>query len=234
MAFLYETHIHTNASSLCGVFTPEEIVHRFKGLGYTGIFVTDHFFNGNTCVPYKNLSWEEAIDQYCSAYERAKAEGDKIGLDVFFGFENSYSGNDILTYGLGKDWLKAHPEIMQMSIRKYCEFARSEGGFVVQPHPFREAGYIEVIRLLPRSVDAVEVINGHCSDFQNDRAREYALNYDLAPTAGSDFHGRTSFLTAVSSEKRLASVADYCEAVRSRSVTPIVFFDKREEKILCD
>ena len=234
MAFLYETHVHTTAASRCGVFSPEENVHRFKSMGYTGIFITDHFFNGNTSVPYKELPWEEAIDQYCSAYERAKAEGDKIGLDVFFGFENSYTGNDILTYGLGKDWLKAHPEIMQMSIRQYCEFARAEGGLVVHAHPFREAGYIDVIRLLPRSVDAVEVLNGHCTDFQNDRALEYARNYNLGVTAGSDFHGRHTFLCAASLEKRLQSVSDYCEAVRSFAVTPVVTFDKREENVPCD
>ncbi|MBQ4322475.1 MAG: PHP domain-containing protein [Clostridia bacterium] len=235
MAFIYDTHIHTSVGSRCGHVPPEEVVRRFKKRGYTGIFITDHFFNNpSTTVPFKEIPWEDAIEQYCLPYETAKKEGEKVGLQVFFGFENSYQGNDILTYGLDKEWLKAHPEIMQMPIRQYCEFARSEGGLVVHAHPFREAGYIDLIRLMPRSVDAVEVLNASCSDFQNARAAEYATNYDLAVTGGSDYHAGKSFLCATSSKVPFASVGDFCDAVRRREVTPIVTYDRRDEKILCD
>ena len=104
MSYLYDTHIHTSVGSHCSQVLPEEAVHRFKKMGYTGIFITDHFFNNpSTTVPYKDIPWREAVAQYCVPYERAKAEGDKVGLDVFFGFENSYQGNDILTFGLGQD-----------------------------------------------------------------------------------------------------------------------------------
>lgn len=234
MEYIYDTHIHTSVGSKCGHNLPEEQVHRFKKMGYAGIFITDHFFNGNTAVPYEELPWEEAVDQYCIPYERAKAEGEKIGLDVFFGFENSYKGNDILTFGLDKNWIKAHPEIMEMTIRQYCEFARSEGGLVVHAHPFREAGYIDVIRLMPRSVDAVEILNGSCTDFQNDRAAEYARNYDLAVTGGSDFHQQKPLLCATSSPVRFRDVSEFCDAVRNRQVTPVVSFDGRKEDRLCD
>lgn len=235
MAFLYEMHIHTSVGSRCGRMLPEDVVRLFHRYGYAGIFITDHFFNNpSTTVPFKEISWEDAIDQYCLPYERAKAEGDRIGLQVFFGFENSYQGNDILTYGLGKDWLKSHPEIMEMPIRQYCEFARSEGGLVVHAHPFREAGYIDLIRLLPRSVDAVEVRNGNCTEFQNDRAAEYARNYDLALSAGSDFHRPQSILCGLASPIRLSTVEDICSAVRNRTVTPTVVFNGREEGKVCE
>ena len=125
MAYLYETHLHTSVGSKCSSQTPEEQLRRFQYYGYTGVFITDHFLNGNTTVD-RSLPWEDAICAYCRAYEEACEVGARIGIDVFFGFESSYAGNDVLTYGLGKDWLLAHPEIMDLSMRAYCEFARSE------------------------------------------------------------------------------------------------------------
>ena len=239
MSFLYETHIHTLVGSRCGKVLPEEIVRRFHRRGYDGIFITDHFLNNpSTTVPYRTVPWADAIDQYCIPYERAKAEGDKIGLKVFFGFENSYEGNDILTYGLEKDWLKAHPEIMDMPLRQYCEFARSEGGLVVHAHPFREAAYVNMIRLLPRSVDAVEALNGNCTDFENRMAQEYAANYGLPVTGGSDYHRSKPYLCSTASEVPLGDVSEFCVAVRKKLVSAAVTFDGRSEdksrEKLCD
>ncbi len=235
MGFIYDTHIHTSLGSRCGTNPPEEQVHRFWRMGYTGIFITDHFFNNpSTTVPFRDISWEDAVDQYCLPYERAKAEGEKVGLDVFFGFENSYQGNDILTFGLGKDWLKRHPEIMDLPIKDYCDFARSEGGLVVHAHPFREASYIELIRLLPRSVDAVEILNGTCSDFQNAMAAHYAENYGLATTGGSDFHRPKNLLCAVESPVRFRDVSEFCDAVREKRITPVVTFNGRANGSVCD
>lgn len=235
MGYLYDPHVHTSAGSRCASVAPEEVVRRFHKMGYAGIFITDHFFNNpSTTVPFQELPWEEAVEQYCRPYEMAKAEGEKVGLQVFFGFENSYQGNDILTYGLGKDWLKAHPEIMDMPIRQYCEFARAEGGLVVHAHPFREAKYIDLIRLLPRCVDAVEILNGGCTDFENRMAAEYAANYNLPVTGGSDYHRSKPFLCAVEASSSLADEADFCEKVRSRALIPVVSHDGRADGILCE
>ena len=55
---------------------------KYKEEGYTGIIVTDHFFNGNTTVP-RDLPWEERVELFCKGYENAKAKGDEIGLDVY-------------------------------------------------------------------------------------------------------------------------------------------------------
>ncbi len=233
MGYIYETHLHTNVGSLCSSQIPEEQIRRLHRYGYTGAFVTDHFLNGNTAVP-KGLSWEDSMDVLYHAYERAKAEGDKIGFDVFFGFESSYQGNDVLTYGLEKDWLKAHPEIMEMPIRQYCEFAREQGGFVVHAHPFREAGYIDLIRLMPRSVDAVEILNGNRNDFENERAEEYARNYQLPVTAGSDLHIPQKRLVGVEVPERFSSPLDYGAAVLNGTAVPVTVYDRREEGIVCD
>ena len=99
MKFLYETHMHTHPVSACAVSSPEEMVRYYKEQGFTGIVVTDHFINGNTNCP-QHFSWEKKIEFYASGYNRAKIEGDKCGLDVFFGLEYSYQGTDFLVYGI--------------------------------------------------------------------------------------------------------------------------------------
>lgn len=74
MSYLYEVHLHTNAASACARSAGSEYISYYKNLGYDGIIVTDHFFNGNCCVP-KDLPWDERVDIFCSGYEDARAEG---------------------------------------------------------------------------------------------------------------------------------------------------------------
>ena len=93
-----------------------------------------------------------------------------------------------LDHGLDKEWLLDNPDLLELSINEYCDRVRSAGGFIVHAHPFREAAYINMIRLLPRKVDAVEVINASRLDFENECAMQYADNYDLMKIAGSDNH----------------------------------------------
>ena len=47
----YETHAHTSETSRCSHISGGELAEFYKSLGYTGLFITDHFFNGNTTVP---------------------------------------------------------------------------------------------------------------------------------------------------------------------------------------
>jgi len=213
--YKYDTHTHSSEVSLCATLSAEELVHFYKSKGFRGIFVTNHFLNGNTRVP-RELGWRERIDMFCSGYEKAYKEGEKIGLDVFFGWEYSYHGTDLLTYGLDKDWLISHPEVMEVDMNRYCDLVREEGGIIIQAHPFREAPYIDMVRLLPRKVDGVEVYNGNSSDFENDRALEYARNYGLLETAGSDTHHRTQKrLCGIRLKRPLVDAHDMLDALKS-------------------
>jgi hypothetical protein len=188
--FKYETHAHTAEVSRCASISGKDIARFYKAKGYTGLIITDHFFNGNTLVP-SNLSWEERVEWFCSGFENAYTEGEKIGLHVFFGWEYTYKGTDFLTYGLDKSWLLDHPDLLSLSLTDYCALVHRDGGFIIHAHPFRQADYINMIRLLPHKVDAVEVINVFNTDFENKQAEEYANNYDLYKIAGSDnHHGR--------------------------------------------
>ena len=222
MLYKYETHMHTSEGSLCSSSSAEEMAMKYKSEGYTGVFVTDHFFNGNCAVP-KDLPWDEKVDRYCLGYEHAKAKGDEIGLDVFFGVEFGNGETDLLTYGIDKHWLKAHPEIMDMPFEEYVPFARAEGAMVIQAHPFREAPYIHKF-VLVHGVDGIEILNdsmrGDRSIF-NDRAKIYAGWYDLPVTAGSDAHNTTDrfYGGGVALEHRIKSPSDYISAVKERKLS---------------
>ena len=214
-AFLYETHLHTSQSSKCASADAKTQVEFYKNLGYTGIIVTDHFLNGNTNVP-KDLSWKERIDQFCLSYEIAVLEGNKIGLDVFFGWEFSYNGTDLLTYGLDKSWLLLHENIDRLRINEYCDLVHQYGGLIVHAHPFREASYIDYIRLFPSRTDAVEVYNANRSDFENKQALDYANSYGLKQSSGSDNHtGFQKFYGGVSSPNRFNSINDFITFILS-------------------
>lgn len=221
--YKYETHMHTLEASACANSSGAEMADKYKAEGYTGIIVTDHFFNGNSAVPF-SLPWKERIELYCTGYENAKKRGDKIGLDVFFGFEFGDGGSDYLVYGLDKQWLIQNDHILDMGLTGFLEYARFSGGFVVQAHPFRDYDYIRSTTHAPHFTDAVETVNashirwGH-AEF-NDRAKLYAEWYGLPATGGSDSHNAYDkwYGGGIMSEKRFTSVADYSKAVRERKV----------------
>lgn len=185
--FCYETHMHTCEASACATATAVEQARFYKEMGYTGIVVTNHFFNGNTCVP-RDLPWEKRVEIFCSGYELARAEGEKIGLDVFFGWEYCYNGSEMITYGLDKAWLLEHPETERLGINEYADLIHENGGFLIHAHPMREAWYIPYIRLYPRKVDAAEIFNASRPDDENARNAEYAKMFGLPLTSGSDNH----------------------------------------------
>ncbi len=221
--YRYETHLHTAEASGCAQATGAEMAEKYKAAGYTGIIVTDHFFNGNSSVP-RNLPWKERVELFCKGYEHAKAKGDEIGLDVFFGFEYGDGGSDFLVYGLDKQWLLDNDNILEMELTRFLEYARSCGGIIFQAHPFRDCDYIRSTTHAPHFVDGVEVVNmSHTRPEFNERAKLYAQWYDLPVTSGSDSHNTTTrwFAGGVLSEKKFTSALDYARAVVNGEITII-------------
>lgn len=215
-SFKYDIHTHTSEASKCGLISGSQLVKYYKRLGYTGICITDHFFNGNTAVP-KELPWDERVELFCKGYENAYEEGRKLDFDVFFGWEYSYKGTDLLTFGLDKQLLLNHPDLLSLSVNDYCDLVRSDGGFIVQAHPFREAYYISKIRLLPRKVDAVETINEGNTDFENQCADKYADMYNLIKVAGSDTHSdQLVRVSGIQLRRRLKDINDMISAIKNR------------------
>lgn len=211
--FKYEMHCHTAECSKCAKINAEDLVRFYFDKGFSGICITDHFLNGNTTVT-KDACWDSRISMFMEGYNRAKVMGDRLGIDVFPAWEYSYRGTDFLTYGLDEEWLHRNPDCLQWKVSEYCDRVHEDGGIIVQAHPFREAGYIEMIRLMPRHVDAVETINANRTDFENDMADKYADSYNLLKTAGSDNHtGMQPRLAYVEFDRKINSLGELLKAM---------------------
>ena len=214
--YLYETHLHTMPVSKCARADAKEVVEFYKSLGYSGIFITNHFIDGNINID-KTAPYKEKIEFYFSDYELAKELGEKNGLDVFLGIEMSYGGTDFLVYGLDKEWFLSHPEIESMKKSDELAFMASEGALIIQAHPFREAAYIDHIRLFPRRVHGVEIYNADRTDFENGLAKQYSDNYSLLHFAGSDNHvGKSQIkLGGMSFSSPIKNEADFVTRIKS-------------------
>ena len=220
--YLYETHMHTSEGSACAHADGANMARAYAEKGYTGIIITDHFFYGNTAAD-RRLGWHDWVEQFCLGYEHAKAEGDKLGLQVFFGWESGYDGTEFLIYGPDKEWLLKHPEIRDATVQEQFALIHEAGGIVSHAHPFREAPYIKEIRLFPEYVDAVEGINASHSSFAmrpdewheeyNERALAYAKEHNLPLTAGSDQHSTKMICGGMLFPRRLADIHEFTRAV---------------------
>ena len=225
MKYRYETHLHTSPVSACSRSSVEESVRAYKELGYAGLFITNHFIGGNIAKEVRGQSYVEQLEFYYGAYVEGKRIGDEIGIDVFFAIETSYKGTDFLVYGLDIDWYRAHPEIMEMTKKEQLAFMKAEGALLIQAHPFREASYIDHIRLYPRDVEGVEIINSSRAPEENEMARMYAEHYGLIPFAGSDNHKGPDHkvFAGMESDTPIKDVADFVRQVRDGEMQVFVF-----------
>lgn len=220
--FLYETHMHTREASLCSGASGREMARVYAAAGYTGIIITNHFFYGNTCVD-RSLPWSDWVEGYCKGYENAKEEGDRLGLQVFFGWESGYGGPEFLVYGLDKQWLLDHPEIKDATVEEQLQLVHADGGIISQAHPFREASYIQGIKLYPEYVDAVEILNAsHKNPSFNEKARAYAQEYNLPVTAGSDQHHTNMIGGGMVFPRKLTDIHDFANAVMNREAIALL------------
>ena len=160
--------------------------------------------------------------QFLVGYEGAKAEGEKIGLDVFCGYESGYQGTEFLIYGVDREWLKRTREIEEATVEEQYALVHKAGGMVIHAHPFRKAPYIPKTRLYPAHVDGVEAVNAahsnpksieHYHPDYDEKAVAYAEEHGLLMTAGSDIHVADLFGGGMAFKRKLCSGKDYVQAV---------------------
>lgn len=221
--YLYETHLHTSQCSACARNTGEEMARAAKEYGYAGIIVTDHNWGGNTCVD-RSLPWEQWVELFTAGYKSAYNWGRDNDLDVFWGYEAGYRGTEFLIYGVSPEWMKAHPQLRTADIPEQFDLVHQAGGMVIHAHPYREEWYIPEIRLLPDYVDGVEGVNAthsnpkstaHNAPAYDTRAIAYANAHNFPMTAGSDIHTTNLFGGGLLFRRRLTSIQDFMDTVRS-------------------
>ena len=214
--YLYETHCHTKAVSACATLTAEELVEMYVANGYAGVFITDHFLNGNTTLHklLPNADYREKIQAFCASYEEVKRVAG-TRLQVFFGLEYSYKGTDVLVYGWKEEQLQEMENILSMSMRELCEFCKENGALAIQAHPFREGNYIDHIRLFPQA-EGIETYNAARDERCNRLADFFAEEYGKIKIGGSDMHAPwMQNLSGMAFEEPLRDEQDFINRLRA-------------------
>ena len=184
MQFKTELHAHTSEVSPCGHVTAPEVAERFIAEGYSSLVITNHYCD--SVIDNIKGSWQEKMDYYVYPYHLMKEyAGDR--LNVILGCELRFEGsiNDYLIYGMTEEFLRQNPDLHKMNLRTFADLAHESGMLVVQAHPFRNG--ITIVN--PALLDGMETFNGTPSyDGRNRVAEEWAKQYGLIRTSGSDFH----------------------------------------------
>ena len=184
MQFKTELHAHTSEVSPCGHVTAPEVAERFIAEGYSSLVITNHYCD--YVIDNIKGSWQEKMDYYVYPSHLMKEyAGDR--LNVILGCELRFEGsiNDYLIYGMTEEFLRQNPDLHKMNLRTFADLAHESGMLVVQAHPFRNG--ITIVN--PALLDGMETFNGTPSyDGRNRVAEEWAKQYGLIRTSGSDFH----------------------------------------------
>ena len=184
---LIDLHAHTSGISKCCRIDAPKVVAEAKAAGLDGIVLTNHYQKSNM----KEDSLESYVEKYIDEYYRTEAYGRKIGCRVFFGVEvtmEQYPKVHMLLYGIDPEYLRAHPDLFDLTQKELYELTKAGGGIMVQAHPFRNGTTV----LDPDYLDGVE-INCH-PIYKKSYAQELidiAEKEHLLLTCGGDYHADT-------------------------------------------
>lgn len=184
--YYYDLHIHTSNVSPCAHVEAEEVVRLYAEAGYTGIVITDHYYD-RFFERLEPLSWPDKVARYLEGYQRARKTGEILGVDVLLGAEIKLNNslNDYLVYGMTEEFLLEYPALYELNLEQLSSLLRGHGMLLYQAHPFRNY----MARVDPALLDGIEVFNGNPRhNSRNHLAAAYARAHGLGMVSGSDFH----------------------------------------------
>jgi predicted metal-dependent phosphoesterase TrpH len=153
----YDLHIHSKYS-YDSLLSPSKILKIAKKQGLDGIAVTDH----NTI----------------SGGLSTQKENRDPDFEVIVGAEIKTEYGDVIGLSLNE-------EISSRCFLEVIDEIRSQGGYSVLAHPYRQ--YSSPEKIIVR-VDFIEVFNSRSSFFQNQKSQMLAKEANKKITAGSDAH----------------------------------------------
>jgi len=156
MIILLDLHVHSN-SSFDSILSPKIIAKLIKRQGLHGYALTDH----------------DTVDNLEEAGFYAK----KSGLIFIPGIERKTDKGDILGLFINEN-------IISYDFEEVISEIRGKGGIVVLPHPFKS--HEKVTEEDWKKFDAIEVLNGRCTDEMNTRSIIKANR--MSRLGGSDAH----------------------------------------------
>lgn len=185
--YLYDAHVHTKESSLCGHVPAKAMVEAYRELQYTGIAITDHLNEENMQGGHFQNDWQAYMDHFLHGYRQAKAQGDAADFDVVLGAEIRFltDDSDYLLFGIDEAFLRENPFLHRTTLKQFYKKYHKQL-LIVRAHPFR---FLE-FPVLPKYLHGVEAIN--CNErHPNRNEMAFALakkHTHLLKICGSDAH----------------------------------------------
>lgn len=216
--YKYDLHVHSIGGSACGHDTVENMMKKFKEVGFTGFALTNHFLHGYTGVD-RSLPWCDFVDKYASYYYDNLKTAQKLDFDLIFGLEEKYdAGKEFLVYGITPEILLKYPELQNMDITIWSEIVRNNGGFIAYAHPFRNRDYIPDPYTMPdiSLVDGIEAYNRGNDPEDNELAIKTFKNSGKILIAGGDLHSinfNDSF--GIKTNERIKTTEQLAEVLKS-------------------
>ncbi len=179
-----ELHSHSFPASQCSRISPEELVRLCAEAGYDAVTLTNHLYS---FMQQEGECAEKTIERYADDYRRACAEGEHLGIQVYFGIEIRFDdcANDYLVYGADE---KTAADILTYLSRGLSELRASyhnDDMLIIQAHPGRDG----MIYADPSLIDGIEVINLLSEQkTRNSIAAAFGRDVNKVLTAGSDLH----------------------------------------------
>lgn len=186
---LIDLHAHTGGiSTCCKVGAPVALEHAGNA-GLDGVVLANHY--------HKDYLGGESIDSFIKRFNEefyyACECGKAIGIKVFYAIEVTMEISKMvhmLVYGVDTDFLQKHPDSWDYTQRELYDAVKSEGGVLVQAHPFRNGTTVMDTDYL----DGVE-LNCH-PNYKNTYCQELektATENKLILTCGGDYHADTAY-----------------------------------------
>ncbi|MBQ3589674.1 MAG: hypothetical protein II980_04395 [Clostridia bacterium] len=120
--FKTELHCHSLEISECARVNSSDIVNKYVAGGYTTLVLSNHFSSG-TMRYNKAENWVDFVEKFVGAYEKLKKEA-QGKINILLGAELRFNENinDYLLYGITKEFLLAHPEILSLILIGFLLF----------------------------------------------------------------------------------------------------------------
>lgn len=183
-----ETHLHTTHTSKCGWLEADTLAEGYAKAGYAAVAVTDHY-NRDT-FEYLNIDTArpgDVVTPFLEGFRRMEEACARYGIKVYKGAELRFDecANDYLLYNYPDELLAEPEKLFHSGIAAFAPLAREAGALLIQAHPYRR----KCTPAIACYLDGVEVMNRNPRHENcNDRAEEYARQFGLLRTGGSDCH----------------------------------------------
>jgi predicted metal-dependent phosphoesterase TrpH len=208
--FTVDLHLHTNRGSADSNLSPKDLIERASAIAIGAVCITEH---DNMWDVREIAPLAEPAGVVCLRGMEVTTEMGHVGvfgLNEYVGGIYKLAGLRKVVDDLGGIMIANHPFRYKLDPR--FSFINADSEPIDPEHPER-AAKLEIIRMC----DAIEVLNGACTEEENLFALKVARSLGMAEVAGSDSHSANSIgvVTTLFPEP-LRTDRELIDAIRAR------------------